>query len=77
MDLIRDLLYVSAIQVGRVSLHLTKTDLPFLVEETLRLLAPRIEASGVSIENSITKIRPLHVTGPHHSRPGKIPVKRL
>ncbi len=77
MDLIRDLLYVSAIKVGRASLHLTKTDLSVLVEKTLRLLVPRIEESGVSVENSLTKTLPLHVTGPHHSRPGKIRVKRL
>ena len=77
MDLIRDLLYVSAIKVGRVSLHLTKMDLSVLVEETLRLLVPRIEESGVSVENSLTKTLPLHVTGRHHSRPGKIRVKRL
>ena len=64
MDLIRDLLYVSAIKVGRVSLHLTKADLSVLVEETLRLLVPRIEESGVSVENSLTKTLPLHVTSP-------------
>jgi len=58
MDLIRDLLDVSAIEAGRVSLQVAKTDLYTILEETLRLLSPRIEESDVSVLNNLSQILP-------------------
>ena len=60
-ELINDILDVSAIESGNLSLHEDVVDIDSLMDATLRMVKPRAEAKGVNVtkflENSLLKMR--------------------
>lgn len=54
MDLIRDILDVSAVEAGKLELHESEFELRSIIDESVRLLIPRSEGAQVRLINDVS-----------------------
>lgn len=59
LELINDILDVSAIEAGALDLHEDDVDLSTLIEASARIIRPRADAGQVSVMNAVDKALPL------------------